>query len=121
MDWIQILGNNDSTISDIQFTNDSFRVVIKTWDCKEKQLVFADYIAVKVKNAIGEEIGDIIVRESSFLLDEVRKDNEDTEDSLEELSNAKSIMFASAWNERELIDIIVSDISHVYESNYGDK
>lgn len=108
LDWINVISNNDSVISNIAITDNSLAVWIKLWNGNERVLKFSNYYAVKDKNSIGEEIGDIILQEQSELLEELKKDYKDYFD---EIKNVKSFVFMNAWNEKIILEILAERIS----------
>lgn len=108
LDWINVISNNESVISNIAITDNSLIVWIKLWNGNERVLKFRNYYAFKEKRAIGEEIGDIILQEQSELLEDLKKDYEDY---FEEIKNVKSFIFMNAWNDRIILEILAERIS----------
>lgn len=62
MNWINIISNNESVVSNIVIMDDSLNIKVKLWNGNERILKFNNYSAFKEKKSIGEEIGDIIVQ-----------------------------------------------------------
>lgn len=108
MDWINVISNNESVISNIAITDNSLIVWIKLWNGNERVLKFSNYYAFKEKRAIGGEIGDIVLQEQSELLEDLKKDYEDY---FEEIKNVKSFIFMNAWNDRIILEILAERIS----------
>ena len=108
MDWINIISNNESVISNIAIIDDSLTVRIKLWNGNERILKFDNYSAFKEKKSIDEEIGDIILQKQSELLEELKKDNENY---LEEMKNMRSFVFMNAWNDRVILEVIAESIN----------
>lgn len=108
MDWINIISNNESVISNIAIIDDSLIVRIRLWNGNERILKFDNYSAFKEKKSIDEEIGDIILQKQSELLEELKKDNEDY---IEEMKNMKSFVFMNAWNDRVILEVIAESIN----------
>ncbi|MBD5465858.1 MAG: hypothetical protein HDR22_08590 [Lachnospiraceae bacterium] len=108
MDWINIISNNESVISNIAIIDDSLIVRIRLWNGNERILKFDNYSAFKEKKSIDEEIGDIILQKQSELLEELKKDNEDY---IEEMKNMRSFVFMNAWNDRVILEVIAESIN----------
>lgn len=71
---LKSLGSNDNIIEGVAIENSSVIVKIELWDEKKTDVEFINYTALKAKNCVGLEIGDIIVDYSSPLMSEISAD-----------------------------------------------
>ena len=71
---LKYISSNDNIIEGIALENSSVIVKIELWDGKKIEVEFINYAALKEKNCVGIEIGDIIVDHSSTLMSEVFAD-----------------------------------------------
>lgn len=110
MEWINVISNTDSKIHDICIKDSCIIVYIKLWNEIVKQVKFLNYYIFKDKRAIGEEIGDVKVQKNSQLLDELKQDIFNTDGSLDEIAEVKSITFYNAWNDTILLEVVVQDV-----------
>lgn len=107
MEWINIVSNNDSVVSNLTIIDDSINIYIELWDGNKKVVQFTNYKAFKEKKSIGEEIGDIVIQEQSQLLEEVKLDIVGEEDSLGEM---KTYIFKDAWNNKIILEILAESV-----------
>ena len=113
MDWINSMSNKDNVIHDICIKDSCLIVYIKTWDQKIRQVRFGDYYGIKEKNSISREIGDILVKTNSALLEEVKQDIINGGGAIDEITDVKSIIFYDSWNETILLEVIAENIEFV--------
>ena len=113
MDWINSISNMDNTINKICIKDSCLTIYIKTWDQKIRQITFSDYYAFKEKKSIGREIGDIIIRENSSLLEELKEDIINGDGTVDEIATIKSIIFYDSWNEIILLEVLAENIEFV--------
>lgn len=106
MNWIDELSNNDSVIEKIEIQKQSLVVNFRKWNGDKKAIKFNDYYALKEKNAIASEIGDIIVRNQSSLLDELKEDIISGGGTETELANVQSMVFMNAWNDQCVLEVL---------------
>lgn len=112
MEWINSLGNMDNTIYGICIMNSYLTLYIKMWDESIKKIKFSNYYAVKEKNSIGREIGDIIIKTSSELIEELNIDFAHSNNIINEseTTNIKSIVFYDSWNEATILEIVAENV-----------
>ena len=113
MDWISSISNMDNIIHDICIKDSNLVVYIKTWDQKIRPIIFSDYYAVKEKNSVGSEIGDIFIQKNSILLEELKEDIIKGNGTIDEIAEVKSIVFYDSWNESILLEILAENIDIV--------
>ena len=113
MDWINSVSNMDNTIYDICIKDSCLIIYIKTWDQKIRQIIFSNYYAFKEKNSIGREIGDILIKTNSILLEELKEDIVNGDGTIDEIAEVKSTIFYDSWNEIILLEVLSENIEFV--------
>lgn len=110
MEWLNIISNTDSVIHDISIKDSSLIVHILLWNEEIKRLKFINYFLFKDMRSIGGEIGDVKVGTDSLLLNELKQNILNSDGTLDEIANVKSIIFYNAWNEMVLLEVLAEKI-----------
>ena len=106
---LKYISSNDNIIEGIALENSSVIVKIELWDGKKIEVEFINYAALKEKNCVGIEIGDIIVDHSSTLMSEVFADML-RNGGKDDLNNIKSYRFMDAWEGQYImLEILAED------------
>lgn len=113
MEWMNIISNMDTIIEKITISELCLTVYIKLWNNKRRQINFYEYYAIKEKNSIGREIGDVLVQTKSILLDELECDIKNNDGVVEGVTDVKSIIFYDSWNEIILLEVLTKKVEFI--------
>lgn len=110
MDKLSKYSFEDSSIIDIKIKCNHVEVVLKLWNDEKLSLIFNQYWKLIESSSLEVDIGEIIVEESSELLNEVKKHIIEGDGSEEEIKFLKHYSFISAWNDKPVLEIVSNDI-----------
>ena len=113
---LKYISSNDNIIEGVAIENSSVIVKIESWDGKKIEVEFTNYAALKVKNCVGLEIGDIIVDYSSSLMSEISADKV-RDGGNGELNNIKSYRFMDAWEGQYMMLEILAEYAVIKDKS----
>ncbi len=110
MKLINSISNNDCVVDNITIVDGSLNISIRCWNGEKLLLNFMNYKVFKEKNSVGEEIGDIVIRTQSPLIDELRTDVINGGGTIEEVLNIKNFIFMNAWNDYVMMEVLAESM-----------
>lgn len=107
---IMDISNNESIVKSMSIFENCVTIDIEMWNGKMIRMEFKDYLGIKEKNCINQEIGDIIIPEKSDFLSEIDKDYLRGDGNGKELEGTEVIQFFNIWDDMIIIEIIAKQV-----------
>lgn len=107
---IENFNFEDGYIRGILIHQSSIEVQFELWNGSKVKVTFIDYVALKDFHSTDSETSELLCLEDTPLRQELVKDTLSGGGTLDEIKHIKSFSFISSWGDRNLLEILATDI-----------